>query len=271
MTVLYVPRSTWFGGTPTSNAGNPRPLLKLPVPTITRHYTGSPPITRARTWTAQDFMPDFQRIALASGKSYEYNYVIPPRADGSAQVWEYAGPYQAAHSQDENAVSLGVLFCIGVANHPSYKNYDPTKPTVWEQCTDEMVTAYQWLRDQLLANDGLIVPSVKEVEHRNMPGANTACPGLSVIGRARDLDQPYSQGDDVPLKLFNVKPSGLNAGPLFASGDAVTAAWISGAQWDALGNPPATELLERAACRRYTLVGDCPDGYRGIWGQDALT
>jgi hypothetical protein len=72
----------------------------------------------------------------------------------------------------------------------------------------------------------------------------------------------------VPLKLFNVKPSALNAGPLFASGDGVTAVWVSGAQWAALGNPPATALLERVACRQWTLVGDCPDGYRGIWGGD---
>ncbi len=74
----------------------------------------------------------------------------------------------------------------------------------------------------------------------------------------------------MPLKLFNVKPSALNNGPLFASGDGITAVWISGAQWAALGNPPATELLERNVCRQWTLIGDCPDGFRGIWGQDTL-
>jgi hypothetical protein len=81
---------------------------------------------------------------------------------------------------------------------------------------------------------------------------------------------PDPPEEPVPLKLFNVKPSGLNAGPLFASGDGVTAVWVSGEQWAALGNPPATDLLERVKCRQWTLVGDCPDGYRGIWGQDTL-
>jgi hypothetical protein len=81
---------------------------------------------------------------------------------------------------------------------------------------------------------------------------------------AADFEEP------MPLKLFNVKPAELNRGALFATGDGITAVWISGAQWDVLGNPPATDLLERSACRRYTLVGDCPDGFRGIWGQDAL-
>jgi hypothetical protein len=271
MTVLFVPRSAWFTGVPTSNAGNPRPLLAKPVPTITRHYTGSPPITRARTATAEEFMPGFQKIALGSGKSFEYNYVIPPRADGSSEIWEYAGAYQAAHSQDENAVAFGVLFCIGVANHPSYPSYDASRPIVWEPCTDAMVTAYRWLRDIHLDDAGLIAADVVELEHFLMPGANTACPGQEVSRRAFDLDQPYDDGDSMPLKLFNVKPSALNAGPLFATGDAVTAVWISGDQWSAMGNPPATELFERGACRRYTLLGDCPDGYRGIWGQDTLT
>jgi hypothetical protein len=270
MTVLFVPRSAWFAGTPTSNAGTPRPRLKVPVPTITRHYTGSPPIARAATWTAEQFMPDFQRIALASGKSYEYNYVIPPRTDSSSQVWEYAGTFQAAHSQGENDVAIGVLFAIGVANHPSYANYDKTKPTVWEPLTDSMVEAYRWLRDRLLFDAGYALPSVAQIEHRAMPGALTACPGNSVIGRAADLlaPTPPASEEPVPLKLFNVKPSALNAGPLFASGDGVTAVWVSGEQWAALGNPPATDLLDRAKCRQWTLVGECPDGYRGIWGGD---
>jgi hypothetical protein len=82
--------------------------------------------------------------------------------------------------------------------------------------------------------------------------------------------KPQPPEEPVPLKLFNVKPSALNAGPLFASGDGVTAVWVSGEQWAALGNPPATALVERVACRQWTLVGDCPDGFRGIWGQDAL-
>ena len=189
MSVQFVPRSTW-GGTPTSNSGTVRLPLAFPVPTITVHYTGSPKIARASTWSAKDFMPDFQRIALASGKSFEYNYVIPPRSDGSAQVWEYAGTYQAAHSAGENAVAIGVLMCIGVDNHPSYKTYDPTKATVWEPLSDGMVEAYRWLRDEHLKHIGAVaVPA--QTPHRNMPDANTACPGNAVLARWGDLLEPY--------------------------------------------------------------------------------
>ncbi len=157
-------------------------------------------------------MPWFQTVALSAGKSYEYNYVIPPRLDGSSQVWEYAGTYQAAHSAGENDVSIGVLFAIGVANHPSYSGYDPAKPTVWESLTDQMVEAYRWLRDILLERSGYILPGVAELEHRAMPGAATACPGVSVIARAADLSKPYVNpipqppgDDDVPNILWRPK------------------------------------------------------------------
>jgi hypothetical protein len=46
------------------------------------------------------------------------------------------------------------------------------------------------------------------------------------------------------------------------------AAWVSGPQHDALGNPPSAGIIERDMCRRYTLIGPCPNGYHGLWGQD---
>lgn len=222
MSVLFVPRSAWFAGTPTSNSGAPRPRLRVPVPTITRHYTGAPPSARARSWSAQDFMPWFQSVALASGKSYEYNYVIPPRADGSAQVWEYAGTHQAAHSAGENDVAIGVLFAIGVANHPSYSNYDRTRPTVWEDCTDAMVEAYRWLRDRLLFEAGFVTADVLELEHRSMPGAATACPGQSVIGRFADLAAPYDPDPEDPTMIRYFKLAG-DALTVWATSDGLTA------------------------------------------------
>lgn len=221
MDVLYVPRSTWFAGTPTSNSGTPRPRLRVPVPTITRHYTGSPPSARARSWPAQDFMPWFQQVALASGKSYEYNYVIPPRADGSAQVWEYAGTHQAAHSAGENDAAIGVLFAIGVTNHPSYANYDRTRPTVWEECTDPMVAAYRWLRDRLLFDAGFVGDRVLELEHRHMPGAATACPGNSVTARAGDLSAPHTPEDDeMEIRYFKTR---IDALTIWATSDGLNA------------------------------------------------
>jgi hypothetical protein len=197
--VLFVPRSSWHVGEPTNNSGTTRPLLAKPVPTLTGHYTGAPWMLSASNWTAQQFMPHFQNIALSSGKSFEYNYVIPPRVDGSAQVWEYAGEYRAAHSENENHIAIGVLFAIGVNNHPSFKNYDPTKPVVWEPLQDNMIEAYWWLRDEFLPSQGL-VSAPQQTQHRNMPGANTACPGVSIISRWSELSGPApTPGDDMEL------------------------------------------------------------------------
>jgi hypothetical protein len=210
MSVIFVPRSNWYAGVPTNNSGTPRPLLRLPAPNITRHYTGSPPSSRARTWSAVDVMPWFQTVARASGKSYEYNYVIPPRYDGTSQVWEYAGLHQAAHSSGENDIAIGVLFAIGVLNHPSYSDYNPALPVVWEQITPQMIEAYRWLRDVHLNGLNAVLPSVKEIEHRNMPGAATACPGVSTIAADAQLDAPYGEDDmqelPVPERIYDSRP-----------------------------------------------------------------
>jgi hypothetical protein len=239
MSVLFVPRTVWFAGTPTNNNGNPRPPLRLPVPTITRHYTGSPASVKASTWAAKDYMPWFQSVALASGKSYEYNYVIPPRADGSSQVWEYAGSFMAAHSAGENNVAVGVLFAIGVNNHPSYSTYDPTKPVVWEPCTDRMVEAYRWLRDVHLAGQGIVNGGVIELEHRSMPGAATACPGVSVIARAADLTASHTPDlppeEPVTVSYFKLAADSLT---VWATSDNLIAVRLEGSQVNARGVDP---------------------------------
>lgn len=214
--VLFVPRSTWHVGEPTNNSGTTRPLLAKPVPTLTIHYTGAPWMASASVWTAQQWMPHFQNIALSSGKSFEYNYVIPPRADGSAQVWEYAGEYRAAHSEDENGIAIGVLFAIGVNNHPSYKNYDRTKPTVWQPLQDNMINAYHWLRDELLPSEHLVT-SPAQVPHKDMPGALTACPGIPILGRwatlvGSPLPPPPLPGEDMelhrrPPRIYSTDPT----------------------------------------------------------------
>lgn len=210
--VLFVPRSTWHVGEPTNNSGTTRPLLAKPVPTLTIHYTGAPWMSSASTFTGQQFMPHFQNIALASGKSFEYNYVIPPRADGSAQVWEYAGEYRAAHSENENHIAIGVLFAIGVNNHPSYKNYDRTKPTVWQPLQDNMINAYHWLRDELLPSGGLVAGPA-QTPHKDMPGALTACPGIPILGRWDTLvgDPTPPPGEDMelhrrPPRIYSTDP-----------------------------------------------------------------
>lgn len=233
MTVVLIPRSSWHPAPPTSNSGVTRPKLARPVPTITRHYTGSPPDAKVRFWEPGDWMTWFQTVAVNAGKSFEYNYVIPPRTDGVAQVWEYAGDYQAAHSSGENDVSIGVLFAIGVTNHPSYGNYNPAKTTVWEPITDPMIDAYRWLRDIHLKGAGIVAATVAEVEHRNMPGANTACPGNQVIAADVELRLPWTETPMGP-DYFTLKPPPAALWVMVSPGVAV---YVPPDTWDALGNP----------------------------------
>lgn len=240
MTGVFVPRSSWHPSPPTSNAGSTRPKLKRPVPTITRHYMGAPPDAKVRFWEPGDWMTWFQGVAVNAGKSFEYNYVIPPRTDGSAQVWEYAGDYQAAHSEGENAISVGVLFALGVTNHPSYGNYQPTKPTVWEPITPPMIDAYRWLRDEHLTGSGIVADTVAEVEHRNMPGANTACPGESVIAANSQLSQPY--GGTVEYVTLKATPAAL--WQVIAPNVAV---YVHPDTWEARGHPTGRVLTAAEA------------------------
>lgn len=254
MSVVFVPRSSWHPGPPTSNNGSTRPKLVRPVPTITRHYTGSPPDTKVAFWEPGDWMTWFQGVALASGKSFEYNYVIPPRSDGSAQVWEYAGDYQAAHSEGENAVAVGVLFAIGVTNHPSYGNYNPAKPTVWEPVNPAMIDAYRWLRDEYLNERGIVPSRVAEVEHRNMPGANTACPGNSVIGANPELSKPYEPPGGT-VEYFTLKASPATLWQIVAPGVAVR---VEPETWEARGNPPSGRVMGATEAATFVFLSGLP-------------
>jgi hypothetical protein len=214
VTVLYYPRSTWTADEPTSNSGSVRALLAKPVPTITVHYTGSRINSLAKTQDVTTYMRAFQRVALASKKSFEYNYLIPPR--DVPTVWEYAGSYRGAHSEDENDTSIGVLMVIGVSNFPTYPEYDPTKPVRWEDLTDNMVEAYQWLRDEYLPAKGLVA-NPEQRQHNQMPGAATACPGKSVIDRWDDLLQPYDNEEE-EMNLILWRPKGYQNVFIIANG-----------------------------------------------------
>lgn len=194
MTPILVPRSTWYAGPPVNNDGvTARPKLARPVAGgLAIHYTGSPIRARNSTDDPQTYMRWLQDLAFRTKKSFEYNYIIPPRSDGSAQVWEYAGDYMAAHAgSTNNPRYVAVQFALGVSNHPSYSGYDPTKPTVWEPCTDAMVEAFRWLRDRILVPSGLVARSAPMLEDNDLPGRATACPGDAVRGRWVDLGKPY--------------------------------------------------------------------------------
>lgn len=192
---FLVPRSTWYGsGAPTNNDGvTPRSKLTHPVEGgIAVHYTGSPIRSRNSTDDAQTYMRWMQDLAFRTKKSFEYNYIIPPRVDGSAQVWEYAGEYMAAHAGSQNNTRyVAVQFALGVDNHPSYGSYDRSRPTVWQPCTDVMVEAFRWLRDTVLVPSGLVARGAPMLEDNDLPGRATSCPGDAVRGRWVDLGKPY--------------------------------------------------------------------------------
>jgi hypothetical protein len=190
-----VPRSAWHPGPPVSNDGvTARPYIGHFANGIAVHYTGSPSIARARTETAQQFMPRFQQTAINAKKSFEYNALIPPRTDG--QVWEYAGEYMGAHAgeagqyQKNNSTRYAIQFTIGVDNHPSYSNYDPSKPVRWEPLTDAMVDAFRWWVHELRSK-GVVAWDCPITPDRHLPGRQTACPGEAVLARWADLLEPW--------------------------------------------------------------------------------
>jgi hypothetical protein len=201
------------------------------------------------------------------GASYHYvtdtDRVLPAAPDNIVS-------YSAAGANHD-----GVHICIpGKANQTRVQWLDPTSSAYIARCA-------QVMRDVAERYD---IPLERLTPAQVVDGGRGYCDHHAInlaYGQTDHTDvgpnfpwdvlaDQIALEERVPLKLFNVKPSALNAGPLFASGDGVTAVWVSGEQWAALGNPPATELLERPKCRQWTLVGDCPDGFRGIWGQDAL-
>jgi hypothetical protein len=210
---LFVPRSTWYAGTPINNDGSPRRKLVKPLRGIAVHYTGAPVRARGSTDDATTYMRWLQAFALGAGKSFEYNDIIPPRADGSSQLWEYAGEYMAAHAGAiNNPYWWAIQVAIGVDNHPSYSNYDRTRPTVWQPLTDPMIAAFQWRRRWLVDN-GFLLPDHEVREHGQLPNAATTCPGNGVRARWADLvatTQPPGDDDMTPeippRRLIDTRP-----------------------------------------------------------------
>jgi hypothetical protein len=236
MTPILVPRSTWYGtGAPVNNDGvTARPKLARPVEGgIAIHYTGSPIRARNSTDDATTYMRWLQDLAFRSKKSFEYNFIIPPRADGSSQVWEYAGDYMAAHAgSTNNPRYVAVQFALGVDNHPSYSSYDPNRPTLWQPCTDAMVEAFRWLRDTILVPSGLVARGAPMVEDNDLPGRATACPGDGVRARWSDLLEPYVAPSpppappptvEVPAMILvrNAEPHTFTDGKTYPAGNIV--------------------------------------------------
>lgn len=201
-----VPRDVvWPGQVPTNSSGSKRPLMALNAPYLTIHYTGG------GLWLDKDDTPaelrSIQDYALSAGKPWEYNYVI----DGQGVVWEYAGAYQAAHSGGENEIAIGVLLLIGLSSPSTYSG--------WEIPPEEMIEATRELRVWLMEK-GYLATVHEMLQHNQMPGAATACPGQAVIDRwYQFLAPPSEEGDDEMGSLRFVRHTGyinvfmVGAGP----------------------------------------------------------
>lgn len=175
---MVVYRDRAYSGLPAPHNNNGttlRPFLAPLRPTITCHYPGAP-VGKSYAGDAmlgdvkkKIYLHNMQKYAQGAGKSFEYNYLI--FMDG--EVWEYAGDFLAAHSAGDNAEAYGVQFVNG---------QDDT-------CTGEQIYAFRWLRDIHLKSRQRLALSCATTPHREMPGAQTACPGdraiMPYIGQLR--------------------------------------------------------------------------------------
>lgn len=138
--------------------GSPRPALKIPLNVFTVHYGG------AGQWldpgdTALELAAIERNHAIPQRKPNEYNSA----SDSDALTWEWAGRFQAAHSEGENATAWGHLCVLGLE-----------QPT--EAQADKLIEGIRKARAQCVAAGWLHPAHVVEA-HQNMPGAQTNCPG----------------------------------------------------------------------------------------------
>jgi hypothetical protein len=132
-----------------------------------------------------------------------YNYAIDP--DG--RIWELRGMNRiGAHSaSDENPDAndnfVGVLFILGDR----------------EQVPSVMIQAFRWLRERILNR----FPKGKQVKgHREVPGAQTTCPGEQVMEIMAQLDDEFVPVPDKP-EPEDPKEDGDMAEPIYRIGKSV--------------------------------------------------
>lgn len=178
MSYGIVPRtSIGFDPVVRDSDGDPRPRLANEQ-YYTCHYTGVNVIYASRN--APQAIRDIEAYAKRNGKPNEYNYVIAQQNDNN--IYEYAGPFQAAHSAGENDESVGVLFLNGISEPP----------------TNLQIDKWRWLRDRHLIPSGILRASPDQRQHRQMPGAATSCPGQLIVAKWAEFLLPYANGTPTP-------------------------------------------------------------------------
>ena len=173
------PRSEVFGtALPTNMDGSLRPIMAPNARWLTVHHVGAGAWGDLGDTPAE--MRAIQAYASSPGKAtpWEYNVVV----DTAGEVWCYAGEYVAAHSAGENPVAIGVLLLI---------NADTERPTV------AMIDAVRKLRSDLTVTSRLALDH-QMVQHRQMPGASTGCPGRFAIEAWPQLVTPWQPPTPTP-------------------------------------------------------------------------
>lgn len=199
----------WPGAIPRNSTGTVRPLMAPDRPLLAIHYTG------AGLWLDPNDTPTelkaIQAYAQQANKPWEYNYVI----DGQGVVWEYAGEYRAAHAGlTNNNDAYGVLLLVGLANNAML--------TGFEVVPEPMILACRELRAALVDKGALAVDHEMR-PHKEMPFAQTICPGPEVMKRWESLTTPYVPvPPPVPGKEVSVFIG------FFRNGPAVFAAYTGG-------------------------------------------
>lgn len=156
-----------------SSNGSPRPAISK-CRWLTVHYTG----VNVKYGDVGDTPAEIRALenyAQSAGKPNEYNYVIGQ--DDDDLVYEYAGAFRAAHSEGENGMAVGVLMFNGIREAPTAKQIDKLR----------------WLRDAVLVPMQVLQPSPITIQHNQMPGASTSCPGPLIIARWGEFLQPWFQ------------------------------------------------------------------------------
>lgn len=243
-------RAEVFGSAfPTSSSGEVRPALAANRPVLTIHYVGSG--TFIDSGDTPNEMRAIHAWSTSSAKAtpWEYNYVV----DGDGELWTYAGERVAAHSAGNNTTSIGVLALAGLN--------DPVP--------DAMVLGLRKLR-WLLQNVGLLAPNHQLLPHRQMPGANTSCPGPQVLARWGEIAEPWSpQPDPQPIveeAMYRYVQVPGDLAVYKVSG--VYALWVQdgNAVRDELVGAPggAIQSVERYVLKAYQLIGAGPFGIPGV-------
>jgi hypothetical protein len=160
-------RAEWYPETdgytidPVMTSGRtPRPPLRVPMSTFAVHYAGAGSSWLDEGDTGRELRSIEVNHARPTGKPNEYNSV----SDISAETWEYAGPYRAAHSAGNNSTVWGHLVLYGLE-----------RLNDWH--ADRLIMGIRRARAQAVAAGWLTADHVV-AGHRDLPNARTPCPGL---------------------------------------------------------------------------------------------